>query len=125
MKKAKQLRGRKKKERKKQKLKLICTLLHHDDIIKQRSTFRSEPHAAQAAPEEVDESNMDSTLSGKYCIDKHTLRPVGWWKTEMLQVIQEKATRQTGEKNHEGGETAVKTRKTFAVRQEIIFKIAS
>lgn len=47
-------------------------------------------------------NNMDSghcRRTSKYCIDKHTPRPVGWWKTEMLQVIQEKATRQTGGKN--------------------------
>lgn len=46
-------------------------------------------------------NNMDSgrrRRTSKYCIDKHTPRPVGWWKTEMLQVIQEKATRQTGGK---------------------------
>lgn len=34
---------------------MICTLLHHDDIIKEgrEGTIRSEPHAAQAAPGEV------------------------------------------------------------------------
>lgn len=50
-------------------------------------------------------NNMDSgncRRTSKYCIDKHTPRPVGWWKTEMLQVIQEKATRQTGGKKNAG-----------------------